>query len=224
MKHVRLLGAALLAVLAVGAAFASAAFALPEMLPRGPFTGKSPEGSVPTLESLSGTKIECAKAKGSGEEKTDSLGTFSIDFEGCKTPSFFNVACNTKGDASGVILSTGEYHYVYDVAKKGGVAVLFLPNETTIECSTFLKTIVKSESANGGLVCLIPNPTTKALKHTFKCEGAKGDQTEKTYFNDKEESVKAQLVCSLNGGAFEPCAEIASGENTYKEANAFELN
>jgi hypothetical protein len=221
MRRITTIGVTLIAVLAMGALFASAAFALPELLPGGKFTGKSVGTSKPTLETLSGTKIECNKAEGSGEDTSDTLGKFTIDFKECKTPNFFNASCNTKGDSSGIILSTGEYHYVYDV-EKTGVAVLFLPNETTIECSSFLKTIVKSESANGGLVCLIKEPTVKSTKHIFKCEGASGDQTQKTYFNDSKASVKAQLICSLNGGSFESCDEVAEAENIYKEANAFE--
>lgn len=224
MRSIKVLGLMLMAVLAIGAAFASLASALPLLLPAGKWTGKSAGTSKPTLETLAGTKIVCEKAKASGEDTSDSLGKFTIDFEKCKTPSFFNAECNTKGDSAGIILSTGEYHYVYDVKGKGGVAILFLPNETTIECASFLKTVVKSESANGGLVCLVKEPTVKSTTHIFKCEGeGTGDQKEKTYFNDKEESVKAQLSCSLNGGAFESCNEVAEGEVTYKEANAFEV-
>lgn len=223
MKRLNLLGVVLMAVFALSAFAATAAFALPEHLPKGAWTGKNDGTGKPKLETAAKSVIECGKAKGSGEDTSDTLGKFTIDFEECKTPSFFNAACNSAGDASGVILSTGEYHYVYDTLSPLGIAILFLPNETTFECASFLKTKVKSQGANGGLVCLILEPTVKQVTHLFHCEQENGKQKEKVYWNDKSEEVKkVELLCSLNGGAFEECAELALAETTFKEANAWE--
>lgn len=222
MRRLNLLGVVLVAMLALSAFVTTAAFAvLPEHLPKGTWTGKNDQKEkepVPTLEASSGTKVECEKAKGSGEDTSDTLGKFTIDFEGCKTPSFFNAKCNTIGDGAGIILSTGEYHFVYDTLSPLGVAVLFLANETKFECSTFLKTTVKDH-----LVCLILEPEVKMLTHLFHCEQEKGKQKEKTYENDEGKKIeKAELLCSLNGGAFEACAELALAEMTYKESNNWE--
>jgi hypothetical protein len=225
MKRLNLLGVVLIAVFALSAFATSAAFALPEHLPsKEKWSGKNDGAEAPKLEAVSGTKVECVKAKGSGEDTSTTLGKFTITFEECKTPSFFNAKCNTSGDAAGVILSTGEYHYVYDsLSPSLGIAILFLPNETVFECSTFLKTKVKSQSANGGLVCLILEPTMKQVTHLFHCEQEKGKQKEKRYWNDKTEEIKnAELLCSLNGGAFEECSELALAETTFPAANSWD--
>jgi hypothetical protein len=219
MRRLNLLGVALVAMLALSAFVTTAAFAiLPEHLPKGTWTGNNDGKGVPTLEASSGTKVECEKAKGSGADVTDTLGTFTIDFEGCKTPNFFNAKCNTTGDGAGIILSTGEYHFVYDTLSPLGIAVLFLANETTFECSSFLKTKVK-----GHLVCLILEPLVSMVTHLFHCEQEKGKQKETKYWNDEGKEVnKAELLCSLNGGAFEVCAELALGNTTYGAANFWE--
>jgi hypothetical protein len=219
MKRVNLLGLALVAVFALMALAATSAFALPENLPqvKKTWTGKNDGESKPELESLTGTKVRCEKSKGTGEDTSDTTGKFTIDFEECSTPSFFNAKCNTSGDATGIILSTGTYHYVYDTLSPLGVAVLFLPNETVFECSTFLKTKVK-----GSLVCLILEPTSSKLTHLFHCEQSKGEQLETTWWNDAGTAQTATLLCSLNGGEFEKCGELALAETTFLETKAFQ--
>jgi hypothetical protein len=219
MKRVNLVCLALVAVCALMSLAASAASALPEVLPqvKKTWTGKNDGTVKPKLETLSGTKIECAKATGKGEDKSDTEGTFTITFESCTTPSFFNAACNSSGDSSGIILSTGKYHYVYDSLTTLGVAILFEPNETVFECASFLKTKVK-----GTLLCLVLEPTSSKATHLFHCEQATGDPAEKFWWNDAGALQEVKLECSLNGGAFETCAELALAEVTYLEAKAFE--
>jgi hypothetical protein len=206
MKKASILSVALVALFVAGAMIAASAFALPELLPHGKWEGK--QKGTALLESTSGTKVECKKGKGSGEETTDTLGKFSIDFEECN--------CKSNGDAAGVILTGGEYHYVFDSLTTLGVAVLFLTVEVKLEGCTFGTVNVKP----GKVLCLIKEPLVAGLTHTFKCEQKEGKATEKTFWNDEGKEVASKLECTLI--ATVECSELAEAEVTYKEANAFE--
>jgi len=222
MKRLGLLTVSIFATLAVCAfAMTSMAAALPEIsLPSGTWKGKN-DGSgataKPTLETLKLAKIVCNKAEGKGADTSNTLGTFTIDFEECEEPKN-KVKCSTSGDSTGIILTDGTYHYVWDSLTTLGIAVLFLPLEVTIECTALVKIKVKQQSANGGLVCLILEPTSSKVTHLLHCEQELGDQKEKTYWNDSGTAItNAELLCSTNGAAFETCAELALAEvnNTF---------
>jgi hypothetical protein len=233
MSRFRFLGVALLAALALAATMASSASALvlPQIEPQqATWTGAS-EGAT-KLTSLGGT-ITCQKATAEGTEElptTDkSLGLFHIDFKECKEEKN-KVACNSKGDTSGIILSLGTWHLVYDKFSKVeggteaelGVAILFLIGQggeadTVFECGFGL---VKIEVL-GQVLCLVLAYKTLAVTHSFHCLGEGDKATEKTYFNaEDKEGVegKAQLLCAQNGGKEEECQETALGNVTYKEA------
>jgi hypothetical protein len=73
MKHVKLLGLALLALFALSAVASSVAMANPTILPTPTagepltFTSKTKAGSVTALESTSGKRIVCKEATNEGE-------------------------------------------------------------------------------------------------------------------------------------------------------------
>lgn len=218
MKRFSMIGMAFLAVMAVGAFAASSAFALPEISKQGKWTGKNDGTGEPTLETLAKSKITCKEATASGEDTSASLGTFTIHFKSnCASGGF---TCRSLGDAVGFILTGGTYHYVWDTLTTLGVAILFLPNELHLECASGLVLIiVKSQSANGGIVCLLLEPSSSKATHLFHCEQTSGDQSERTYWNDSGTEIKnAELLCSTNEGSFESCAELALGEVTYTAA------
>jgi hypothetical protein len=123
MKPIRLLGFALIAVFALGTLGVSSAMAeesAPTILPTptstspAKFTEES-TGAETVLESSGGTKVKCKKAKSTGEFTSQRLGTGKIDFEECESAGS---KCNSPGDATGVVLTSGKLHLV-DVLPTG---------------------------------------------------------------------------------------------------------
>jgi len=223
MRRAKFFGLAVLVVFACAAAMSASASALilPLNLPQqATWTGDS-EGTS-TLQSLGGT-ITCQKATATGTEEisaTHSLGTFAIDFKECKEEKN-KIACNSKGDAKEIILSTGKWHLVYD--KLGaeaestlGVAILFLLEPVTLECTALLKIVI-----TGQVLCLVLEYKSSNVKHNFHCiakETGSDVATAKEWFNkeDKENNPgTVQLLCSFNGGKAEECAELALGLDVF---------
>jgi len=227
MKKLGLIGAVLVAVLALSAlVFAPVSSAgLPELLPTGKWTGVNDGSLRPELVTLGGQEVVCVKAKAEGEDESDTLGQFHIDFEECEL-KLLRAKCKSTGDREGIILSLGTYHYVYDVLGSGealGVAILFLPAEVSFECSVLGHVRVKAQGANGGVVCLVLEPLVSRKTHLFHCEQERGDQKESRYWNDGGTLLtRIELLCEINNSSkFESCAELALGQVTYAEPVAF---
>src|ERR1700681_2630897 len=100
MRYLRLFGV-MLVVCAVGAMFASSAFALPSLLigatGEGASTWTGSNVGEPELEKANGEVVKCkaATAEGTVEEKKP-LGLFHIKFTGCKQVAL-GVACTGTG-------------------------------------------------------------------------------------------------------------------------------
>jgi hypothetical protein len=221
MKRFKVLGVALVAIFALASVLSATAFALPELLGQAAneeYKGKNTVAN-PTLETVAGEQIICSAATASGKQTNDTTGSFSIDFTGCKAVTGIgSFACNSSGDAKEVILSTGTAHYVWDAKPKTDtVGILFLPNETTIECTALVKLKVR-----GHVLCLISIPLTLAVAHTFTCAQTKGKQDHTSFFNDEEKEVTGQhLETSKNGGAFEESGEGATASFEFGKEVAF---
>jgi hypothetical protein len=219
-----MIGLALMAVLALGAFASTTAFALPELLPKGAWTGKDDGGAAkPTLEVLGGavTPIECTAATGQGADETDTLGLFHITFTGCHLKATLN-KCESAGDVTETILALGTYHYVFDTLGAGealGVAILFLPEHLHLTCLTAVNTLILV--LGPGPICLILKPLESNKIHLFHCEQQAGTQKERTYWDDAGKEVKAALKCSVNEAPEVECGELALGEVTYEVAQAF---
>jgi hypothetical protein len=101
MRTIKLVGAALMAVVALSAiASATASAALPEFLPgSGTFTSTSGAG---TLAIQGGNTITCSSDTNSGSITGPKTVTVTIDFKGCVLFGF--VGAHSLEDASGVIL------------------------------------------------------------------------------------------------------------------------
>jgi hypothetical protein len=220
MKRFRLIGLALVAVFALGAMLSASAFALPQFLPivepNNTFNGTAVGSAI--LENSAGTDVTCTAGKGNGGFETDTLGTFHIIFENCSSSG---VKCTTEGDTTGLILSEGSFHFVYDTLGTGetlGVAILFLPKETDFTCLGGLL----NNKVKGTVLCLIHTPLTSSKTHTFKCEGEpKGKAKEKKYWNDNGTIVEAQLLSNLNEGGFKESNEQAESTISTVEAGAW---
>jgi hypothetical protein len=220
MKRFRLLGVALLALLALGA-FASAsasALVLPGFLThQESFTGKS-TGAEPELELSSGAKVKCktAPSEGTGEAGSDSLGAFHIHFTGCEQTALKH-ECHSTGDANGVILVLGIWHLVYSSVSPLVVANLFLVEHFHFECSALASILVL-----GSVLCPVVDNGTSHATWVFNCKQAKGVQEQKTYWNDAGTEVTSGLKCSVGEGAEAECGEQAAGEVTFNESVSIE--
>lgn len=101
MKRMRVMGVCLVAVLAVGAATATVASALPE------FTGPFPKTFTSTskaslFETVGGTKTKCTADTNTGAITGPQSGEIQIMFTGCKLGK---TPCNTPGAAPGTIVT-----------------------------------------------------------------------------------------------------------------------
>jgi hypothetical protein len=227
MRYFRLLGAVLVAVCAVGAMLASSAFALPSLL-----IGNAGEGaSTWTGANVGKTELQlkggaaslpCEEAAGEGTvEAKKPLGTYHINFKGCHETAL-GTKCTGTGDETGLILTLGSWHYVYDTLVSGltgsGVAILLLVGKVNFECPTIG---AKIEVKSGGMVlCLILNPTalTKTFEFHCKLRGTPFGPEETKYDNAAGTMVPiTPLEANENGGAFKELVLVGLGTVTYPE-------
>src|SRR5689334_8314544 len=113
MRLFKILGVAIMAVLALGAFASATASAAVTILPEKEevkWTGESGKATLEVLEVIVSVVL-CAKAKWEGiVEANKPLGVFHIDLEGCKVLG----PCNSLGEAKEVFLALGTYHLVFD--------------------------------------------------------------------------------------------------------------
>jgi hypothetical protein len=221
MRHLRLIMAALAALFALSALMAVTAFALPTILGEvSTFTGKKATGSGEALlVKANGEEVNCKEAKGSEGtlEANHHLGLFHIAFEKCTTASGL-VTCTGLADNSGVILSLGSWHLVYDSLAvslvNDPVAILFLVGTVHFECAGQLVVV----PLGGMVLCLILNPTALTKVFEFHCNKASGaNRPEETkYYNEGGTLVAiSALLSAKNEGTFEESTEVALGTIEY---------
>jgi hypothetical protein len=229
LKKVKLLGLALVALCALSATVVSmTASALPVVLPESSseraWTGKNVGTEEQVLETTGGSKISCKAAVAEGtEESKKPLGLFHIHFSKCTTAGGL-ATCHSLGDESGIILSLGSWHFVFDTLGttlgQAGVGILFLVQDVHIECATVLILVF----AGGMVLCLVTKPTTSATSHEFFCKsnGSPGLPLERSYYNETGTNVQiATLLSSESGKTALQAVEIASG--TVSESTALEI-
>jgi hypothetical protein len=217
MKRFRLIGAMIVAVLALASAFASsasAAFPLPQVLPtvNGNWTGANV--GTPLFLTLSKQHIICNAATGSGAtEATKTLGLFHIHFTGCLIlPA---TSCTGLGDTvAGTILVLGLWHTVIDVDEPSLAAgLLLLLEEVHFSCGILLIRV------KGDVLCLVLEPLSSKASHEFHCTQTNGTTDEKTFLNDSGVLTAVPALLSSTGGmAFEEAGELALGTVVYLEA------
>lgn len=215
MKKFSTIGLALLALLVLGAvSSASALAAEPEALflegkTSTTFTATSGKGHLSTVSVP--VSIECTKSKSSGkvERKT---GTLTIDFESC---TLLGSKCRSLGDALGTILTGGTTTLVYDSLSPLLPAILFAPNQVTIECPGVGQTLV----VKGNILLLFSALTsgtevTSAELITTAKNGKPGDT--KYWTSSSGTELHPLLLTSVNGGTFEESGdESVENKATY---------
>jgi hypothetical protein len=224
MRHWKLFVGALVAVGALGALMAVTAFALPTILPETikTFTGKNIGNTA--LKVVGAPAIEtvvCTEATGleGTIEQPKPLGLYHIHFKKCTAGSGF-LTCTGLGEESGVILSLGSWHLVYDTLgaslSAAGVAILFLVATVHFECGGKLLIV----AAGGMVLCLITNPAALTKVFTFNCqERTGGGPFETKYYNEAGTLTSiVGLTTSENEGTTKESVQIGKGTIETGEA------
>ncbi len=216
MKRLKFVALVVVALCLAAVAMATTAAALPTVLPeaaasRG-WTGKATSAT----EFQGAETVKCTSATGEGEEEAKKpLGTFKIDFKECSAELLkVKVACTGLGESSGVILSTGSWHIVYDSLSPLGAAILYLVLAVHFECSTTLVTV-----PSGGMVLCLWTSLTKKASHEFQCKAISAKHPEESkYYNEAGTLVSiSPLLSSTNEGTAAESAQVGNGEVLYKE-------
>ena len=210
MRQLKILGLTLMTVLALGLVAVETASAalpwmtLPEFLTKTNFKGTSGTGELATARH----SIKCTSDKDTGEAESKKLGQYNLEIKGCAAKEIITVKCNTRGDATEVILTPGTWHLVLTTISGVDVhLILFLTQEVALECSELTKIVVKAGTVLGEITPA--NQLTKNYTINFTAPNSRQQYT--TYENDSGDRVSTSLLSNFNGGAFEPAVEITKG-------------
>ena len=226
MKISRLLLVSLVAVFALGALMASSAFALPEILSSGgvtEFTGKS-VGETNLHVVRSSTKVSCRSATAEGSvEANNHLGLFHIDFKTCsaRLGETSLGTCTGLSEESGVILSLGSWHLVWDSLSTGAglkVAILFLVASVHFSCRPVIGSEKLFVVSSGGMVlCLIQNPAALTKVFEFQCNETRAGGPEDTkYYNESGTLVNISPLMTTENENGRPEESIQRGSGTVE--------
>jgi len=237
MRQFKLLGAALMALLALTAALSASAFALetPVNLPEAAVTRNwtgSAIGKTELHAEGQANPVVCTAAKAEGTETASNppKGAFHITFENCTTASGgITVKCTGLGDATGIILALGTWSLVFDKLigkpfENLTSAILFVNEVTHFTCGGLVLLLVLAPSGGvGGETLCLHLTVTKAFTHEFHCigEGLGGVKVKpiEEYGTDKalgESKGKVPvLLTSINGGTAVPFLRLWLGTVTF---------
>ena len=135
------------------------------------FTGTGPAGA---LTATNEPKISCTatSATGSFTAGSSTTGTTALTFTGC-TAELLGIKgnCNTTGDASGTITSSGVFHLITTNTSKPGILVT--PVTTTILCIGFSRTTVTGNGIIGTITSPECGKSSKVMEVKFEVEAGK---------------------------------------------------
>jgi len=200
MLRIRTVGLLLAGSLMVGACTAAAALAAPpEFLTTGgakaKFTISSGPGTIETvlIEGVHRT-LSCTTDSGAGKIASAKVVEIEkLDYSGCKSSG---LACNTPGDASGVILvngaTTGTLGFIKEGAPLEVGLLIKLAQNVKFECPA----VKLAGEITGAVIGLIPNTelntATKKLKVEFKQSG--GVQEPLKFMGEAKVSLEASFT------------------------------
>jgi hypothetical protein len=217
MHRIRLMGLALIAVLALGALVATAAMAeKPEFSPaeKNVFTTSGGAAKFEQKEGIAA--VSATKSKGSGEITNAKEGTFSETFEGATAP--LSGKCTGLSDlTAGNITTKGTFKIGYLDTAKTKVGVGFTIGATHFECEKTI-TLVTVEGSAVGLITPI-NTKTKTFKVELK--QSKGVNEFVELLNKTNSAFeKLHLTSEINGGTVKQSGqETTVTITTTKEAS-----
>lgn len=217
MQRIKVFGATLVALVALGAMTASASMALPEFSPatKQKFKGSGGAGELTTL--TGGVSIKCTANTLAGEIITALTATVSITFTGCTA---LGLAANSLGDAEKVILTgtlNAELCYINKTTKPPEVGVYISGVNSHIEVPS-LGILINVAGSLIGQVTPV-NTLTTLFTFNFAQSGA-GDQKVTECTNDKGEVLKGKLVSSKDAKheTLESSAIVQKAEVTAEKA------
>ena len=206
MKRLKFLGAALIAVCAMGV-MATSALALPDVSTT--LSGSSyplhlnyESSTVLTLLEdanggvLEGTGLKLLLLTGA----LTALGTFRADFANVKESVSPNHKCHTAGDPTATVLTEGSFHVVItSLSPNLQIGLLFLPNEVKVECEGVnLKvkgSVIASINTNG----ITTTTELTNIKGLLAMGSTAGSQQVSEYYNNAGTKVKAALITTVAG-------------------------
>jgi len=223
MKRIKLLGLALIALIALGAFASAGAFAEnPEILPV-PTEAKpanfTSEAGRTDLHSTKDVLVICLKATNTGSFTTQDSGLVLIDFTECKSEG---ANCNSPGQAAGVILTLGLIQLV-DVLPTGtlDLGVVIEPKEEGVEkhakdltfkCGGILSAVIL-----GSVIGVVDNSAGALLKDLEKFKEVKVLWAEGASLGEQAIKECDLLKTFCAKGPFELKAEFGKGEELAAE-------
>ena len=219
MKRIRVIGLALVAVLAISAvASATASAAKPEFVFAGIKKGLKGKSGAGTLETVSKEKVTCAKSTNGGEIEggngSKKVTGVVVTFTGCVSSGF---KCSTTGAAAGEIVTkslSGELGYINKAAKTVGVDLAPTGGGEFVEfnCAGGIVKVKVKGSVIGQITPV--NKKVLTTEHfTLTFTQTSGKQAIEKF----EGGLKDTLETSKNGNPFEGSAEAATAEVTGEE-------
>lgn len=189
------------------------ASATPTVLPETFPINLTGTGGQTKLETVGKTRIECKTSKGEGQIVNQHEGTFTLELSECKSLVLGTlVNCHTLGDSGGTKLLKGKLVPVFESLSPLAAALLYLVSpEIHGECSIILYL------ARGSFIVPVTPINTKTSKFNLNLKQKEGKQEFTEYYNEKGEKVKAGLLVSFNGGAFEEVALETSEDKIEAE-------
>jgi hypothetical protein len=219
MRRGKLLGFAVLALLAFATALVSSASgALLENLPEKPgrmITGKA-NGTTSLTILEEETIVSCSAAPATGTEASSKppSGTGHVDYLACLITKPIAGKCTGLGEPEGTVLALYNWELTFDANPTGTLttAELFtVLSDVHFLCAGLVLIVVK---AGGQVLCLHNNATTKSKSHEFTCQtnGIPGDPLLTKYWNAAgTEKTITELLSSVGGGPFKMSALVGKG-------------
>jgi hypothetical protein len=198
-----LIGVMVLCALSAGSA--NAAEEKTKMLPQSSLTFTIKSGAS-TLSILGlSTSVLCKKDKGSGTVDSANLGKFTLDFEECTTGT---TICTGTGEANGVLLLKGTYHFWLALETLNGVAntlvgaLVYLPEEYHYTCVVAgLNQLYLLKGCVASLATPL-NTLTAVTRDTFATTAAGDQLITQVLPQEATQLIECVLLTSINGGAF----------------------
>lgn len=207
MRRLKIVGAAIIAIIALSAvAAATASAAEPELLPGKAGEKYTASSGAGTLSTVKEPSIECKSDTASGEIKGTKTASVTIDFTGCKALKL--VGAHSLGDAEGTILTGGEESLCLIKAKEVGGVIKIAPLHIEVAGKLIEVTgsvigealPLEGKASKSGELAL--EEKSKGVQKLLKCEGG----------------AETHLSASINEGTAESSAETTTDKISYETA------
>src|SRR6185312_16354088 len=136
--------------------------------------------------------LECQQTKVSGEVTSSHAGVYKFDVENCRAPG--GLECHTTGDASGILLWTGEFHFVRIALSPTKVGLLMSLPALTSSCLGEFAT-----HENKGFVLPITPINTFVTSFLVTAAQSSGIQEFTSYYNESGTLISGAYLLLTSG-------------------------